>query len=76
MSYIMNIVTPFIVIGIIVIMVIYWAGKFDYQCEYCGAIFSLPTLQTLAAPHWMMKKQVTCPNCGKLTWATRIPKVK
>lgn len=49
-------------------------SHFEYQCGYCGEVFSLSTWQGLFAPHIMAQKLVRCPRCGRMTWTTPVRK--
>lgn len=69
-------IAPLIIIAIAAVLVVYMNRRFDYQCGYCGEIFSLPTVDAIFAPHMMGKKLVTCPRCGQRTWASLVPKGK
>jgi DNA-directed RNA polymerase subunit RPC12/RpoP len=50
------------------------AGQYDYKCQNCGNVFSLPPLTASLAPHRMGQKRVRCPSCGIRSWATPVPK--
>jgi len=49
-------------------------SNYDYQCANCQEVFSITLLQAMLFPHSFGKKLVRCPNCGKVTWAVRVPK--
>lgn len=74
MGFWLNLVTPFIVIALIAVLFALWLRDRELQCGSCCARFRLPVAQLLLAPKWMFKKYVTCPVCGKQTWAALVPK--
>jgi predicted RNA-binding Zn-ribbon protein involved in translation (DUF1610 family) len=47
---------------------------YDYKCGNCGNAFSPSVLATMFTPHQFGSKLLKCPKCGKVTWATRVPK--
>jgi DNA-directed RNA polymerase subunit RPC12/RpoP len=71
--------SPLIVIPtvlMVVFIVQFFLGKnyYGYRCSNCGNVFSPSPLIALIAPHSFGKKLLRCPECGKVTWAARIPK--
>jgi DNA-directed RNA polymerase subunit RPC12/RpoP len=48
--------------------------RYDYRCDTCGSVFSLPPLAASLAPHRMGQKWVRCPSCGVRSWAAPIPR--
>lgn len=48
--------------------------RYDYQCGNCGNTFSPSVLAMTLTPHRFGSKLLRCPKCGKVTWATRVPK--
>ncbi len=69
---------PLIVVAVAAILGLSWQNlinrNYDYQCQNCGAVFSLSTFQAFVLPHMMGRKLVRCPVCGQMTWAERVPK--
>lgn len=78
MNTIIPAIAPFIImvlVAIFALMMINWRARhFDYQCEICGAIFSLPFSAAITSIHMMGRKYVKCPNCGQWCWANPVPK--
>lgn len=74
----LTLVLPFIVLALAIAMLFVWnnwlVSNFDYQCGFCGRIFSLTIWQAVAAPHMMWRKLMRCPHCGNMAWATPVRK--
>jgi predicted RNA-binding Zn-ribbon protein involved in translation (DUF1610 family) len=47
---------------------------YDYQCANCGHAFSPSVWAMVLTPHRFGDKLLKCPQCGKVTWAERVPK--
>ena len=64
------------VIGLVVLMVLQISKnqRYVYQCDECGEKISLSVWAGALAPHSMGKKWVKCPKCGRMGWATPVPK--
>jgi DNA-directed RNA polymerase subunit RPC12/RpoP len=70
---------PFIVIPVVLILAVSWqtylSKNFDYQCGSCGERFTPSVLAAAVAPHrFGGRKLLRCPSCGKVTWASAVPK--
>lgn len=49
--------------------------NYDYQCASCGARFSPSAVAAAVAPHrFGGMKLLRCPSCGKIGWASAVPK--
>jgi DNA-directed RNA polymerase subunit RPC12/RpoP len=49
--------------------------RYDYQCGSCGATFSPAALSLALAPHRPVgRKYMRCPQCGRWSWVTPVPK--
>jgi uncharacterized C2H2 Zn-finger protein len=48
--------------------------RYNFQCADCGHIFSPSALVMTLTPHRFGTKLLKCPECGKVTWAARMPK--
>jgi DNA-directed RNA polymerase subunit RPC12/RpoP len=50
-------------------------SRYEYQCDRCASTFSLTPLAAAIVPHRLGgAKYVKCPDCGKRSWATPVPK--
>jgi DNA-directed RNA polymerase subunit RPC12/RpoP len=72
-------VSPLIVIPVVIVLGALFqrqlSKNFDYQCASCGARFSPSALAASVAPHrFGGLKLLRCPSCGKITWASAVPK--
>lgn len=47
---------------------------FEYQCGKCEEKFTLPILKAILSVHFMGRKYVKCPKCGKWGWVSLVPK--
>jgi DNA-directed RNA polymerase subunit RPC12/RpoP len=69
---------PIILVPTILVLTIAWQfvlnKSIDYKCGDCGKEFSISPIVGALAPHSMGRKLVTCPGCGKRTWATPVRK--
>jgi ribosomal protein S27AE len=70
--------TPLIIITIIFVFTILYQTvlnkKINYMCGNCGYTFSPSPFSAALTPHSMGRKLLTCPRCGKKTWAKRVRK--
>jgi DNA-directed RNA polymerase subunit RPC12/RpoP len=73
-----KVISPIVIVPIVFVVAILWQTtlnkNFDYECEKCGATFTLPALKGVLVPHSMGRKLVTCPKCGARTWARPVHK--
>ena len=51
------------------------ASRYDWQCGNCGHTFSLSPFAAALMPHRPIgQKLARCPNCGTVSWVSRVPK--
>lgn len=78
MSSIIPVIAQLIVMGILVVFLVkmlnWRVRNFNYQCQICGAIFTIPLSVEIISFHIMGRKYVKCPHCGQWSWVTPIPK--
>jgi hypothetical protein len=73
-----NNLNPLFAVVIITLLAAAWQNwmnrNFDYQCANCDEVFSLSLSQAMLAPHFLGRKLVRCPRCGKISWAAPVRK--
>jgi DNA-directed RNA polymerase subunit RPC12/RpoP len=64
-----------VIVILLALLIQNWRSKnYDYQCQNCGETFGVPVLKAVFSIHLRGSKLVRCPKCGKLTFATAVPK--
>ena len=56
--------------GSLFLLVRWHAHSTAYRCPSCAEVFTISTLTDLISPQVPQGKYLTCPGCGKRSWAT------
>lgn len=66
---------PIVIFAVVFTTQLRLASRRDWRCADCGHEFSLSPLAATLLPHRLGgQKLAKCPECGKRTWASPVPK--